>query len=105
MDVTLLGTGCPQVDPRRMGPASLVQAENNALLVDCGSGVISRLLSFLPIEDISAAVLSHLHGAHIADIEILRYMLRYRKRFDQVIDLAEVNRAVQKSRPRARKSA
>ncbi|HMY10870.1 MAG TPA: ATP-binding cassette domain-containing protein [Turneriella sp.] len=38
-------------------------------------------------------------------IVVVSHDLRYRKRFDQVIDLAEVNRAVQKSRPRARKSA
>ncbi len=38
-------------------------------------------------------------------IVVVSHDLRYRKRFDQVIDLAEVNRVVKKSRQRTRKSA
>lgn len=38
-------------------------------------------------------------------IVVVSHDLRYRKRFDQVIDLAELNRAVRKSVARARKSA
>jgi putative ABC transport system ATP-binding protein len=38
-------------------------------------------------------------------IVVVSHDLRYRKRFDQVIDLAELNRAVKKPHPRARRSA
>ncbi len=42
MGVTLLGTGCPQVDTERYGPASLVRHEDFTFLVDCGSGVTQQ---------------------------------------------------------------
>ena len=44
MDLVLLGTGCPQCDPLRMGPSNLVRHEGRAFLVDCGSGVTQRLV-------------------------------------------------------------
>ena len=39
MELTLLDTGCPQVDTERYGPASLVRHDGFTFLVDCGSGV------------------------------------------------------------------
>src|SRR5258708_22278519 len=48
MELTLLGTGCPQCDPERLGPASLVRHAGRAFLVDCGSGVSQRLVSPRP---------------------------------------------------------
>ena len=51
------------------------------ILLDCGSGVIARAQEFMHIDDLSAVVLSHLHGDHMADMMELRYMQGYRKRF------------------------
>lgn len=69
MELTLLGTGCPQVDTRRFGPASLVRHEGLTCLVDCGSGVTQRLLD---AENHGAALdvvfLTHLHSDHISDL-------------------------------------
>ena len=45
MELTLLGTGCPQCDVRRFGPANLVRHAGLSLLVDCGSGGTQRLLA------------------------------------------------------------
>jgi ribonuclease Z len=69
MDLTLLGTGCPQADTERYGPASLVRHEDFTFLVDCGSGVTQRLLA----ADSSGAALdalflTHLHSDHIVDL-------------------------------------
>ena len=44
MEVVLLGTGCPQCDPGRLGPSNLVRHDGRAFLVDCGSGVTQRLV-------------------------------------------------------------
>lgn len=72
MRLTLLGTGCPQADPRRMGPASLVQAGANALLVDCGSGVTQRLVEAGSSgRAIDALLVTHLHSDHVIDFHQL----------------------------------
>ena len=44
MNVTLLGTGCPPPNPARRGPATLVRAGDEVVLVDAGSGVAVQLL-------------------------------------------------------------
>lgn len=68
MLLTLLGTGCPQVDPARMGPASLVRSNGRALLFDCGSGVTQRLVQAgAKGRDIDALFLTHLHSDHVVD--------------------------------------
>lgn len=68
MRLTLLGTGCPQVDPRRMGPASLVQTADHALLIDCGSGVTQRLVEAGSSgRAIDALLITHLHSDHVID--------------------------------------
>lgn len=68
MDVTLLGTGCPQCDPQRMGPANLVRHGGRAFLVDCGSGVTQRLVEAgTPGKAIDALLLTHLHSDHLVD--------------------------------------
>ncbi len=43
------------------------------MLIDCGSGVLSKLQSFMPLRDVNDVVLSHLHGDHTSDLWVLRY--------------------------------
>jgi ribonuclease Z len=69
MRVTLLGTGCPQCDPERLGPASLVRLEDRAYLVDCGSGATQRLVAAGSAgAALDAVFLTHLHSDHIVDL-------------------------------------
>jgi ribonuclease Z len=69
MRVTLLGTGCPQVHPRRFGPATLVRAAGSSFLVDCGSGVTQRLLAAGSSgAELDALLLTHLHSDHVVDL-------------------------------------
>ncbi len=69
MVITLLGTGCPQVSPRRFGPASLVEAGERTFLVDCGSGVTQRLVAAGSSGARSdALLLTHLHSDHLIDL-------------------------------------
>jgi ribonuclease BN (tRNA processing enzyme) len=51
----------------------LVQHGETALLLDAGNGVASRLQEILPVERLSAVVVSHLHEDHIADVHCLRF--------------------------------
>lgn len=69
MDLTLLGTGCPLVDPKRLGPANLVCHADAAFLVDCGSGATQRLIeSGSSGRDLDAVFLTHLHSDHVVDL-------------------------------------
>ena len=62
--LTLLGTGCPIVDPNRLGPSALVRAGDQNLLVDCGSGVTQRLVQAgCSGRDIDALLLAELAEA------------------------------------------
>ncbi len=72
MRLVLLGTGCPQVDPARMGPAVLVLAGSRRLLFDCGSGVSQRLVQAgTRGAEIDALFLTHLHSDHVVDFHQL----------------------------------
>jgi ribonuclease Z len=69
MRVTLLGTGCPQADQRRFGPANLVCAGGLQFLIDCGSGVTQRLLGARSSgAELDAVLLTHLHSDHVIDL-------------------------------------
>ncbi|HET6519517.1 MAG TPA: MBL fold metallo-hydrolase [Geminicoccaceae bacterium] len=69
MKLTLLGTGCPQCDTERYGPASLVTHDGRTFLVDCGSGVTQRLVAAgAPGRDLEAVFLTHLHSDHVVDL-------------------------------------
>jgi ribonuclease Z len=67
--ITLLGTGGPIPDPNRAGPATLISAGDQHVLVDSGRGVLMRLAAagVGPLQ-LSAVLLTHLHSDHITDL-------------------------------------
>ncbi len=69
MRVTLLGTGSPIPDARRAGPSTLVTADGLTVLVDCGRGVLMRLVAagVLP-PMLDGLLITHLHSDHITDL-------------------------------------
>jgi ribonuclease Z len=69
IEVTLLGTGSPMVDPDRAGPSTLVRAGDQTFLVDCGRGVLMRAAAAgVGAANITALLLTHLHSDHITDL-------------------------------------
>ncbi len=67
-NVTLLGTGCPAVSTTRYGAATLVQAGEQNILIDVGSGVTQRLVAAgLNGADIDAVLITHMHSDHLID--------------------------------------
>ena len=69
IDITLLGTGSPMVDPNRAGPATLVSAGDQRFLVDCGRGVLMRAAAAgAQAAGLTAVLLTHLHSDHITDL-------------------------------------
>jgi ribonuclease BN (tRNA processing enzyme) len=61
--------------PKKNGASSGYLLEHNGfnLLLDCGSGVLSKLQNVVQPEDLDAVILSHYHPDHIADIGVLQH--------------------------------
>jgi ribonuclease Z len=76
--VTLLGTGTPNPNPRRFGPATLVQAGGLDLLFDAGRGCPVRLAQCgVPLGRVAAVFLTHFHSDHVnglADVWMSSYV-------------------------------
>src|SRR5439155_11581595 len=69
MRVTLLGTGTPILNINRLGMSTLVEAGGLKLLFDAGRGATIRLhQARVPLGEITAIFITHLHSDHIADI-------------------------------------
>lgn len=70
-EVVVLGSGTPNSDPDRSGPAVAVVANGHAYLVDCGVGVVRRAAAAtragvpgLSMRDLQAVFITHLHSDH-----------------------------------------
>jgi ribonuclease Z len=70
LKITLIGTGGgPIVNPRRFGISTLVAADIQRLLFDCGRGATLRLAEAgEALGDISKLFLTHLHSDHIVGL-------------------------------------
>jgi ribonuclease Z len=67
--VTLLGTGVPIPRPERFGPATLIEAGDQTILIDAGRGAAIRLFQLgVPIGRIDALLLTHFHSDHTVGI-------------------------------------
>ena len=67
--VTLLGTGVPTPSPDRFGPATLIEAGDQKLLIDAGRGAAIRLYQLnIPLGRIDALLLTHYHSDHTSGI-------------------------------------
>ncbi len=82
MELSVLGRYSPF--PRAGGacPGYLVRSGESNLLLECGSGTLSRLAEFIALSDLDHVIVSHLHGDHCADLAILRYAADYDVRAD-----------------------
>lgn len=74
--VVLLGTGTPNADPERSGPATAVVVDGHAYLVDAGPGIVRRAAAAaarigtdaLLAPNLDIAFLTHLHSDHTAGL-------------------------------------
>jgi ribonuclease BN (tRNA processing enzyme) len=69
--VVMLGTGNPNADPERSGPALAVVVNDRAYLVDCGPGVVRRAaaaekngIAALKAKELKIVFITHLHSDH-----------------------------------------
>lgn len=83
--LVLLGTGTPNADPERSGPASAIVVNGTPYLVDFGPGVVRRAAAAhsagtegLAVERLEYAFLTHLHSDHslgLADLLFTPWVL------------------------------
>ncbi|WP_217585988.1 MBL fold metallo-hydrolase [Lentibacillus saliphilus] len=59
--------------PESATSAYLLEKDGFTLLVDAGSGALSRLQAYKALSDIDAVIISHYHQDHIADVGVLQY--------------------------------
>jgi ribonuclease BN (tRNA processing enzyme) len=79
--VVLLGTGTPNADPDRSGPAVAVVVDSSVYIVDAGPGVVRRVaaaaretkLRALTMERLRVAFLTHLHSDHTLGLPDLMF--------------------------------
>lgn len=73
MKLTVIGYwgGYPAAD----GATSSYLLEKNgfSLLIDVGSGALSKLQKYKQIRDLDAVIISHYHHDHVADVGVLQY--------------------------------
>jgi ribonuclease Z len=63
--VVLLGTGNPNPEPDRMGPAVAIVSGSRVYIVDCGPGVVRRAAQAgIAMEQLTRAFITHLHSDH-----------------------------------------
>ena len=73
--VVLLGTGTPNADPDRSGPALAIVVNYSSYIVDCGPGVVRRAagavrngIKGLEPVNLKTAFITHLHSDHTAGL-------------------------------------
>ncbi|MFC7250737.1 MBL fold metallo-hydrolase [Halomicroarcula sp. GCM10025324] len=72
MRLTFLGTGSAMPTGTRAQSGYLLSADEQSLLVDCGSGVLSALArTDVGYEGVDTVLLSHHHLDHVSDIDVL----------------------------------
>ena len=83
--VITLGTGGPNPDPLRQGPATAVTVGDRLFLFDAGSGVERQLRAAgLPISGPTALFITHLHSDHtlgLADLILTSWVMRRTRPF------------------------
>ena len=69
--IVLLGTGTPNADPDRAGPAVAVIVDGTPYLVDCGTGIVRRAAAAeqkgipgLDPKNLKTVFITHLHSDH-----------------------------------------
>lgn len=73
MKFTVLGCYSPYPSKGGGTPGYLLEAKQKKILIDCGSGVLAKLSSYIPIYELDAVFLSHYHYDHISDFFVLQY--------------------------------
>jgi ribonuclease BN (tRNA processing enzyme) len=87
MQLTVLGTSPSFPNPGKATSGYLLEESDTCLLVDCGHGVTSVLLSVLDPRQLTGIVISHMHADHFLDLVPLHYAYRFQYRLERPLPL------------------
>ncbi|MBQ1256693.1 MAG: MBL fold metallo-hydrolase [Clostridia bacterium] len=78
MILTMLGVNGPYPSVKGACSGYLLTSDSGRtkILIDCGSGVLGRLLNECTVRELNAVVLSHLHFDHMSDMLPMNYLLQ-----------------------------
>ncbi|QGU93762.1 MBL fold metallo-hydrolase [Clostridium bovifaecis] len=77
MKITVVGYWGAYPEKNEAATGYLLQGEGYNILVDCGSGVLSKVQNYIDLTEIDAVILSHYHGDHFGDINCFQYQVGY----------------------------
>lgn len=77
MRLTILGANGPYPGADGACSGYLVEGGGARLMLDAGSGSLARLMARLPLTELDAVVLSHLHFDHMSDLLPMVYALSF----------------------------
>jgi ribonuclease BN (tRNA processing enzyme) len=77
MELIVLGGSAAAPNAGDASAGYLVTSGETTILLDCGSGVVSKLRQHRDPRSLAAVVISHLHSDHTLDLVALRYALQY----------------------------
>ncbi len=84
MEVRVLGFNGPYPSAGGACSGYLLSQGEDKVLIDCGPGVLSRLMARMDPARLTAILLSHSHGDHCSDLMSLRYYMDIRRQKDHV---------------------
>ena len=82
MKLMILGNNGPYPAPGGACSGYLLSSDSGEtnILIDCGTGVLARLMDCGALQKLDAVVLSHLHYDHMSDMLPLQYALQFNPR-------------------------
>jgi ribonuclease BN (tRNA processing enzyme) len=76
MKLTVLGRWGAYPEAGEATSGYLLQTDRHNLLLDCGSGILAKLLYHVRQEELDAVFISHFHHDHAADLGCLSYAVK-----------------------------
>jgi len=77
MKLTIAGASPSCPNPGGASAGYLFSGSGGRFLLDCGHGIAGAVQTYLPLDDLSAIVISHMHPDHFLDLLPLRYGLQF----------------------------
>jgi ribonuclease BN (tRNA processing enzyme) len=78
--ITVLGKSPSWQDADGACSGYLIEEDSTTVLLECGTGVFSKLRKYRDYVDVDAVVISHLHADHFLDLVPFSYALTYAPR-------------------------
>ncbi|MCK5674636.1 MAG: MBL fold metallo-hydrolase [Spirochaetales bacterium] len=83
MKLTVIGCWGAYPGPGGASSGYLIENKGDSFLLDCGSGVLTKLYEYTDITQLNNIVLSHYHADHIADIGCFQYASKVQLSLDE----------------------